>query len=94
MAINRIAAILQELHLSFQVYGSYACGLTIPNSDVDICIDPTIVNFFYASFCSYRDKIVMSLEFLKNAFEKHPWVQKFKFIPTATVPILTFVKII
>ena len=94
VAVNRIGAVLQQLHLSFQVYGSYACGLTIPNSDVDICVDPTIVNFFYASFCSYRDKIIMSLEFLRNAFQKHPWVRKLSLIPAATVPILTFVNIV
>ena len=93
MAINRVASILEQLHLSFQVYGSYACDLTIPKSDVDICVDPTIVNFFYTSFCSYRDKIIMSLDFLKNAFEKYLWVKNFKLISTATVPVLTFVTI-
>jgi DNA polymerase sigma len=91
IGVNRIGYILEKLHLSFQVYGSYACGVTTPESDVDICIDPTIVHFFYASFSSYRQKIHMSLEFLRHAFEQYPWTKNFTLITTATVPILMFV---
>ena len=54
VAINRLVTILGSYNLSFQVFGSSANGLAIPNSDVDVCISPTIIDFFYSSFCTYR----------------------------------------
>lgn len=61
IAINRLLSILSSYNLSYQVFGSYANGLAIPKSDVDICISPTITDYFYSSFCTYREKVIMSL---------------------------------
>ena len=54
IAINRIGNILSAFNLSFRIFGSYTYGLSLPSSDVDICVDPTIVHYFYGSFCNYR----------------------------------------
>jgi len=36
-----------QLNLSFKVYGSCAYDVALPTSDIDIVVDPMIVNFFY-----------------------------------------------
>ena len=61
LAISRIYEVLKRYSLSFKVFGSHTCGLAIPSSDIDICVDPTIVNYFIVSFREYRDKIIMAL---------------------------------
>lgn len=54
IALNRVASILHSYNLSYQLFGSFANGLAISSSDIDISIDPTIVHYFYGNFCSYK----------------------------------------
>lgn len=90
VAINRLISVLASYSLSYQIFGSYANGLAIPDSDVDICISPTITDYFYSSFCTYREKVIMSLNFLWACFSNAEWAGNFKLITTASVPLLAF----
>lgn len=83
---------MEAYGLSYKIFGSYQYGLSLPSSDIDFCIDPNIVHYFYGSFCSYRKKINMALDFLKGLFSQQIWAINLNLITTAAVPLLTFVK--
>ena len=90
-ALNRISEIFLRYGLTFRIFGSYAYGLAIPSSDIDICVSPTIINYFMISFTTYRQKIIMALTFLKEVFQQTKWASNFNLIETAQVPVLSFV---
>ena len=72
------------------MYGSFANGLAVPGSDIDVSVDASIVHYFYGAFCSYREKVIMALTFLKACLEPMGWAGNFNLVTTASVPVLIF----
>lgn len=91
IVINRLSYIFAQHELSFKIYGSTCCDVALPSSDIDIVVDPSIVNYFYFSYSNYRKKIINSLEYLQKVFEKFEWTSDFLILPGASIPLLTFV---
>jgi hypothetical protein len=77
--------------LSFKVYGSSSCDAALPTSDIDIVVDPSIVDYFFFSYANYKKKIINSLEYLQKVFQKFEWAADFILLPGANIPLLTFV---
>ena len=46
VAFERIRFILQFYNIPIKLFGSCANGIAIKNSDIDIAIDSTIMNYF------------------------------------------------
>jgi DNA polymerase sigma len=60
-------------NLSCKLYGSFACDLTLKDSDLDISIDSSILTFFLSNSQGARDQVVKSLQFLSNIFQNTEW---------------------
>jgi hypothetical protein len=90
--INRLMHVFGQQKLSFKVYGSCSCDAAVPTSDIDIVVDPSIVDYFFFSYANYKKKIINSLEYLQKVFEKLEWTGDFMLLPGANIPLLTFVK--
>lgn len=54
VAFNRILYLLRAWSVGIKVFGSCATGLALANSDIDVAVDPSILNYFYAMFCSNK----------------------------------------
>lgn len=82
---------LSHLTSNLNVYGSWATGFILADSDIDIAINPFILNYFVACYGSARDKIVSALYTIKAIIEQKPWVKVYKMLDQAQVPVLKFV---
>lgn len=91
MAFNRIQYLLSSWGVSIKIFGSCATGLALANSDIDLAVDPSILNYFYAVFGNNKEKVCMALCSILKMIEGRSWVTNVKLITTATVPILKFV---
>ncbi len=74
-------------------YGSYAAHLSLPDSDLDVQVDSSLLGYFYLDFLSERDKIVTALDFLKKILEQQSWTSDFNIYSNARIPIITFVSL-
>jgi DNA polymerase sigma len=77
--------------VSIKIFGSCATGLALANSDIDLAVDLSILNYFYAVFGTTKDKVCMALGNIMKMIENRGWVSNIKLITTASVPILKFV---
>jgi DNA polymerase sigma len=84
---------LNRWGISIKIFGSCATGLALANSDIDLAVDPSILNYFYAVFGSNKEKVSMALCSIMKILENRPWISNIKLITTASVPVLKFVPI-
>lgn len=94
VAFNRIQYLLSALGISIKIFGSCATGLALANSDIDLAVDPSILNYFYTVFGNGKEKVCMALSWIMKLIEGRSWISNLKLITTATVPILKFVKML
>lgn len=59
IAFERIKFILQWYSVPIKVFGSCANGIAIKNSDVDIAIDNSIINYFH--YCPEETRVTSAL---------------------------------
>ena len=78
---------------ALSVYGSWATGFALADSDVDIAVSPFILSFFLAVYGTTRDKIVAALTSIRSMIEIRPWVKIYSLLNQAQVPVLKFVSI-
>jgi DNA polymerase sigma len=72
--------------VGIKVFGSCANGIAIKDSDIDIAIDNSIVNYF--SYCKEEDQVVFSLQWLEGILSSFPCMKNVKLIKGASVPII------
>ena len=68
---------LSQLNLTCRPFGSYAVHLSLPDSDLDIQVDSSLLGYFYLDYLTQRKQVVAALEFLKKVLEPQPWVSGF-----------------
>ena len=92
-AYNRLFYLLSPFGTTLNVFGSWATGLILGDSDIDIAVGPFILNYFVSCFGTMKDKIVSALHFIRSTIETRPWVKVQKLLDQAQVPVLKFVSI-
>jgi predicted nucleotidyltransferase len=48
------------------IFGSWATGFILKDSDIDLAISPLILNYFVSYFGTTRDKIASALHYIKS----------------------------
>ena len=86
VAFERIKFILELYNVPIKVFGSCANGIAIKNSDIDIAIDNSIVNYFH--YCPEETRVTASLESLENIFSSFKCMKNLKLIKSASIPII------
>lgn len=86
VAFERIRFILECYGIPIKLFGSCANGIAIKNSDIDIAIDNSIVNYF--TYCEDSMKVSFSLEWLAAIFSGFKCIKNIKLIKTASIPII------
>ena len=66
VAFNRLLYLLSPFGVTISVFGSWATGLILGDSDVDLAIGPFILNYFISCFGTTRDKIASALYSIKS----------------------------
>lgn len=89
--LNRITFLLAQLNLTCKPFGSYAVRLSLPDSDLDIQVDSSLLGYFYLDYLPQRKQLITSLEFLRKVLEPHQWTSGFELFYNARIPLLTFV---
>jgi hypothetical protein len=51
--------------------------LSLPDSDLDIQVDSSLLGYFYLDYLSQRKQVVAALDFLKKVLEPQTWVSGF-----------------
>ena len=69
-----------------KLFGSCASGITIKNSDIDIAVDNSILNYFL--HLSETNRLKGALEQLEQLLLQQPWVTGLKLIKTAAIPLI------
>lgn len=72
--------------MPIKIFGSCANGIAIKNSDIDIAIDNSIVNYF--PYCKDEHKVGFALEWLEGVFSAFKCMKNIKLIKTASIPII------
>lgn len=80
-----------RLNLVCRAYGSFAVHLSLPDSDLDIQVDSSLLGYFYLDFLSQRKQVIAALDFLKKILESEPWIADLTLLYKARIPLLTFV---
>lgn len=78
--------ILQTYGIPIKLFGSCANGIAIKNSDIDIAIDGSVMNYF--ANISESEKAKYSLEWLCTVFQSFGCMKKLNLIKSARIPIL------
>lgn len=86
MAYERIQFILGMWKIPIKLFGSCASGITIKNSDIDIAVDNSILNYFM--HLAESNRLRGALEQLEQLLQQQPWVTGFKLIKTAAIPLI------
>lgn len=66
VAFNRLLYILSPFGVTLNVFGSWATGLVLDDSDIDLAVGPFILNYFVSCFGTTKDKIVSALHSIKS----------------------------
>ena len=69
VAYNRLLSMISGFAPTLSVYGSWATGFALADSDVDIAVSPFILSFFLAVYGTTRDKIVTALNSIRSIIE-------------------------
>lgn len=72
--------------MPIKIFGSCANGIAIKNSDIDIAIDNSIVNYF--PYCADSQKIGFALDWLESVLSAFKCMRSIKLIKTASIPII------
>lgn len=86
MAYERIQFILGMWKIPIKLFGSCASGITIKNSDIDIAVDNSILNYFM--HLTESNRLRGALEQLEQLLQQQPWVTGLKLIKTAAIPLI------
>lgn len=86
VAFERIKFVLECYGVPIKVFGSCANGIAIKNSDIDIAIDNSIINYF--PYCSEETKVTFALEWLENVFAGFKCMKNINLIKSASIPII------
>lgn len=66
VAFNRLHYMISSLSPTLSVYGSWATGFILADSDIDVAINPFILSFFLGYYGTMRDKIVAALSTVRG----------------------------
>lgn len=69
-----------------KLFGSCASGITIKNSDIDIAVDNSILNYFI--HLPENNRLKGALEQLEQLLGSQPWVTGLRLIKTAAIPLI------
>lgn len=72
--------------IPIKLFGSCASGITIKNSDIDIAVDNSILNYFM--HMPENTRLKGALQQLQQLFQQQPWVTGLKMIKTAAIPLI------
>ena len=89
--MNRLIHILSQVGISCKPYGSFASQLSLPDSDLDVSVDSSVLNFFSMESANNRNQIILVLQFIANILKSYYWINDFQLYDRAKVPLLTFV---
>lgn len=84
---------LGKYGLSCKAYGSFANQLSLPDSDLDISVDSTVLGFFSFEYLTSRNQVILALQYICSILKPYPWAGNFTLLDTAKVPLLTFVRL-
>jgi transposase-like protein len=86
-----LTIILGQYNLVCRPYGSFAVHLSLPDSDLDIQVDSSLLGYFYLDYLSQRKQVIAALDFLQKIFESQDWISETSLFHNARIPLLTFV---
>jgi DNA polymerase sigma len=86
IAYERIQFMLGVWKIPIKLFGSCASGITIKNSDIDIAVDNSILNYFL--HVTESNRLRAALEQLEQLLIQQPWVTGLKLIKTAAIPLI------
>lgn len=72
--------------IPIKLFGSCASGITIKNSDIDIAVDNSILNFFM--HLAESSRLRGALEQLEQLLQQQQWVTGLRVIKTAAIPLI------
>lgn len=91
LVLNRLVHILGKIGLVCKPYGSFATQVSLPDSDLDISVDSSVLSFFSFQYLTHRNQVILALQYIANTLKMYPWLKDFKLLDRAKVPLLTFV---
>ena len=93
VAYNRLFWLLSPFGASLKVFGSWATGFILGDSDIDVAVDPLILQYFVGCYSS-RDRVVAALHSIRGLVEQRRWVTVQHMLAQAQVPVLKFVIVV
>lgn len=91
--LQRIQAIVERIWAGARVdpYGSFATGLSIPSSDLDLVVSGFRINSYDKHHWSDLPVSLSPLQTLAAALKKQGWLKRMQCIETASVPVIKIV---